>query len=333
MTHGSAGYFDSARGLAKLLNEAGLKVIKPAAFESGTFDEVKASEIRRFGVRVLFVLAWEEDIRAIASAIPGTGWAWVQVDKVGLGAKPMQGWLTIVPFLPSDLAQEFAEQVSIYTKRPPFNFTVSQDSVDLTYSVALYEAVMLYAHAATNMMLDGGNLLDGEAVTAAVRTATFTGVSGTLVALDKNGDRLASYEVLNYIFGADGAEYRGMTFKSTRTRGLQLQEHKGGYMYCSKYSKVAFSNESTVDACKDKCGGCYFVTYYAGLETDFAKRCYVFQSAVECGGLTGYTDGSGRGWTVPVGLYDRLQQQYKVYQEAVIWPGNTMEVPVDYVSG
>ena len=67
-----------------MFDEAGLKVIKPAAFESGKFNDVKASEIRRFGVRVVFVLAWEED--ATASAIPGGGWAWLQKYKAGLPA-------------------------------------------------------------------------------------------------------------------------------------------------------------------------------------------------------------------------------------------------------
>ena len=62
-------------------------MIKPAAFESGTFNEVKATEMRRFGVRVVFVLAWEEDILAIALAIQEAGWAWVQIEKVGPRAR------------------------------------------------------------------------------------------------------------------------------------------------------------------------------------------------------------------------------------------------------
>ena len=183
-----------------LKQQAELKVIKPAAFESGTFDEVKASEIRRLGVRVLFVLAWEEDILAIASAIPGAGWAWIQIDKVGLGANAMQGWLALVPFLRSDLAEAFTEQVSVYTESH-FNFSVSQDSVDPAYSAALYEAIMLYAHAATDVMSKAGSLQDGEAVTAAVRNTSFIGVGGTPVKLDSNGDRIQSYEVLNYALG------------------------------------------------------------------------------------------------------------------------------------
>ena len=197
MKHESAGYFESGLGLTKQLTEAGLTVIKPAAFESGTFNEVKATEMRRFGVRVVFVLAWEEDILAIALAIQEAGWAWVQIEKVGPGPQAMRGWLTIVPFLLS-IPEEFAKQVSVYSKSH-FNLTVSPDSVDLAFSAALYDAIMLYAHATTKMISKGGNLHDGEAVTAAVRSTTFTGVTGTVVALDSNGDRMDSYEVMNYV--------------------------------------------------------------------------------------------------------------------------------------
>ena len=171
-----AGYFESGLGLQKLLDEAGLKVIKPAAFETGKFSEAKASEIRRFGVRVVFVLAWEPDILAIASANPSPGWAWVQIDKVGPGpiSQAMEGWLTIVPFLPS-IPEGFTKQVTEHSLKS-FNITVSQDSVDLAYSAALYDAIMLYTHAATTVMSKGGDLRDGRVVTAAVRSTNFTGV-------------------------------------------------------------------------------------------------------------------------------------------------------------
>ena len=32
-----------------------------------------------------------------------------------------------------------------------------------------------------------------------------------------------------------------------------------------------------------------------------------------------------------MGLYDSNEQQYRAYEQAVVWPGNTMEVPVDFV--
>ena len=100
--------------------------------------------------------------------------------------------------------QAFAEQVSEYSKSR-FNITVDADSIDLTYSQTLYDAVMLYAHAATKVLSEGGDLRDGQAVTAAVRSTTFEGVGGSAVALDENGDRIESFEVMNYVVGADGS--------------------------------------------------------------------------------------------------------------------------------
>ena len=37
--------------------------------------------------------------------------------------------------------------------------------------------------------------------------------------------------------------------------------------------------------------------------------------------------------SVAVGMFDSVLQQYSAYEQAVVWPGNTMEVPTDYVSG
>ena len=82
---------------------------------------------------------------------------------------------------------------------------LSADRVDLTYSIALHDAVMLYAHAATKVLSEGGNLKDGQAVTAAVRSTTFEGVGTSKVALTNNGDRIESYEVMNYVVDSDGA--------------------------------------------------------------------------------------------------------------------------------
>ena len=49
------------------------------------------------------------------------------------------------------------------------------------------------------MLSAGGDLRDGEAVTAAMRNVSFTGVGGEVVALDSNGDRMQSYKVMNYV--------------------------------------------------------------------------------------------------------------------------------------
>ena len=112
----------------------------------------------------------------------------------------MAGWLSFRPFLGSS-PKAFAKQVSDYSKSH-FNISVRTDSVDLVYSAALYDAIMLYAYSAAKVLSEGGDLRDGEAVTAAMRNTTIEGVGGTAVALDSNGDRIYSYEVMNYIVKA-----------------------------------------------------------------------------------------------------------------------------------
>ena len=133
----------------------------------------------------------------------------------------MAGWLWLRPLLPSDGMQAFAEEVSYYAKSR-FNFTVSADSVDLTYSIALHDAIMLYAHAATKVLSEGGDLHDGRAVTAAVRSTTIKGVGGSVVALDQSGDRNESYEVMNYMAGNKDRSYGAKTFLYT---GLDQKLH------------------------------------------------------------------------------------------------------------
>ena len=58
--------------------------------------------------------------------------------------------------------------------------------------------------------------------------------------------------------------------------------------------------ESSLDACKKVCRGCWGLTYYAGLSTDFALRCYVYHTAARCGTLMNYAD-SGGGWVMDTG--------------------------------
>ena len=103
-----------------------------------------------------------------------------------------QGWLCLRSLLPSEGMQAFAEQVSNFT---PSNFGITADLVDIPHSVALYNAIWLYARAATKVLSEGGDLTDGKAVTAAVRNTTFEGAGNLAVDLNKNGDRVESYEV------------------------------------------------------------------------------------------------------------------------------------------
>ena len=61
-----------------------------------------------------------------------------------------------------------------------------------------------YAHAATKVLAEGGDVRDGLEVAKAIQNTTFTGAKGSTVALDKRGDRIESYELMNYVLWADG---------------------------------------------------------------------------------------------------------------------------------
>ena len=194
-------HFETRHSLAKQLAAAGMKVLKPAAFEPGNFKDAVLSEIRRSGIRIVAVLAYDADAQTVASrankeGMAQAGWAWLLTDD-RLVSTMAGGWLWFRTFLASDM-QAFAKQVSDYTKSH-FNISVFPDSVDLPYSAALYDAVMLYAHAATKVLTQGGDLHDGQAVTEAVRSTRFEGVGNSVVSLDKHGDRIQSYEMMNYI--------------------------------------------------------------------------------------------------------------------------------------
>ena len=182
--------------ITQKLQAAGITVLKEDNVEPSTIRYVKSS-----GIRVMLVLAYNEFTKTVAlrALMEGmsSGWVWITVRHI---MQPrFQGWLYIRPLLPSEGMQAFAEQVSDYTKSS-FNISLSADSVDLTYSVALHDAIMLYAHAATKVLSEEGNLHDGKAVANAIRSTTFEGVGGR-VALNQHGDRIESYEVMNYILG------------------------------------------------------------------------------------------------------------------------------------
>ena len=75
--------------------------------------------------------------------------------------------------------------------------------------------------------------------------------------------------------------------------------------------------------------------YYAGLKSDFAKHCYVYMSAAECGTLASCTETSNETdisvWSVLIAVYNSTVGELKADERAVVWPGNIMEAPKDYV--
>ena len=191
-------YFDSGLSLAKQLEASGNEVLKPAAFEPGSLKDAMLTEIRRSGFRIVFVLAFDADTQTVASLAHReemvTGFAWVTPGSEVLLVPALLGWIWVRPFLASGAMQAFALHVSHYSKSH-FNITVSPESVDLTHSAALYDAIMLYTHAAMKVLSEGGDLQDGVAVTAAMRSTMFAGAGDQIVSLDIAGDQI-EYEII-----------------------------------------------------------------------------------------------------------------------------------------
>ena len=133
----------------------------------------------------------------------------------------MQGWLWVKPLLSPEAMQAFAKQVNEYTKSHPtirlrteerswslqlqlLSEDPKSSGTQLEYAVALHDAVTLYAHAATKVLSQGGDLRNGTMVAETVRSTTIDGVGDRAVILDENGDRIVSYEVMNYVQGESG---------------------------------------------------------------------------------------------------------------------------------
>ena len=195
------------------------------------------------------------------------GWVWLSAGHwlnsrqlsrlLVVGEVSLQGWLFLQPLLPSQGMQAFREQVSHYTKTR-FNITISADAVDFTYSVALHDAVMLYAHAATKVLSEGGDLRDGQAVTKAIRSTTFEGVGGMAVALNKQGDRIESYEVMNYVLEDDVIRSVGVGVFKSMLR--QYQTNKRTVVWPGNTTKVPkdYVHARKIPSCGKTEGGKFY---------------------------------------------------------------------------
>ena len=199
-----------ASELTQRLQAAGIEVPGRFIFLPTSAQDQTLTDIKRTGFRIMIFALPAEQIKNLAlraeqELMTIHGWVWIVLADHEFHQRvvQMQGWLTVLPIVYSGGMQAFAKQVSDYSKSN-FNISINAGSVDLTYSVRLYDAIMLYAHAATKVMSEGGNLRDGKAVISAIRSARFVGVGNIPVALDKNGDRMESYEVINFVVGADG---------------------------------------------------------------------------------------------------------------------------------
>ena len=199
-------WYKSGAEIKRQLEDAGIRTKTPTAFDTGQENFIHSLHyIKRSGIRIILFLSYDTDLnRILSQAVPEQmvkNYAWILVEEPLNPTEQMQGFLFLRPLQPTQGMQAFAQQVSDYSNSS-FNITLAPDAVDLTYSTALYDAIMLYAHAANKVLEDGKDLHDGEVVTAVIRNLTIVGVGKRTVSLNSDGDRFESYEVMSYLLGA-----------------------------------------------------------------------------------------------------------------------------------
>ena len=181
-------------------------VVRPAlTFEAESFQSAALEEIRRSNVRVVIALACSSDTMTLALAarklgMTSRGWAWIgdvtvigaeQADMITSDAlienakDALHGWIYLAVFKKSSaIIDEFYEQVKDYGRRD-FNLSKDVTARDIdAFAASLYDAVFLFAHAATRMLSEGGDVQDGKLMVQTMHNISFDGIQGA-VALDK----------------------------------------------------------------------------------------------------------------------------------------------------
>ena len=209
LTSSEAVWFESGLRITQRLEAGGRMKVRTSNFkdEAGS-KKAQLREIKHSGYRIVILLAYTADILAIASLAEqdgmSAGYAWLLVEGSSTVSKAQLGWLYLTNFFQVDKRREFHSRVKDYDTMVRFNLSVDAKAPVDEFAAPLYDAIELYARAATKVLSDGGDVVDGTAVTAALRNTSFVGVEGVAVDIDGHGDRLGSYIAMSYVRGADG---------------------------------------------------------------------------------------------------------------------------------
>ena len=194
-------------------------VVVRVSFDSRSFKKSLLAPIADAQLRVVVALAYAPDLADVALAacdagMTARGWAWLALDTLSTaiacttdsalsGCVSMQsaslsgalvGWLFFEPLAqPSALFFErvrnaTADHFAMVSEVPILSMS--------TYAANLYDAILLYAHALSAVLLRGQSATNGSAVVSAMRQISFVGESGN-VRLTQSGDMLQSYALKN----------------------------------------------------------------------------------------------------------------------------------------
>ena len=104
-------------------------------------------------------------------------------------------------------------------------FNVSATSIS-QYAASLYNSVYLYAHAATQLLAEGGTANDGQALMSLLVNISFNGIEQRLVDLDQNGDAIEPYFIMNYIIDSAQQCMKGVEVGNYDAHPLDLYVQK-----------------------------------------------------------------------------------------------------------
>nr|XP_006817693.1 PREDICTED: speract receptor-like [Saccoglossus kowalevskii] len=97
----------------------------------------------------------------------------------------------------SDTYKDFRITVDEYLSRPPFNFESRTIRRDIPIEAAyLYDGVMLFAKAMTDVLNDGGDPYNGTAVIEYVKGRSYESITGTLGFIDNNGNAESNFTII-----------------------------------------------------------------------------------------------------------------------------------------
>jgi hypothetical protein len=171
--------------------------------------------------RVVLLVCYDRNIKRIAlqawrrkSLIgdpPGKGWAWIASSDIVAAEKAvlqpidipeaaaqiaLNGWLFFELAVPDDA--QFTAAVKVRTTAD-FNIPVDNAAPISSSAASLYDAIMLWAMACSNLTLDQCKTNPSNIVFQTILNTTFEGKSG-FVKLDDKGDAIpAAFSYWNYV--------------------------------------------------------------------------------------------------------------------------------------
>ena len=188
-------------------------------FDPGDNFESIVEGLARARCLVVLICSYDPDLGGFVWAIQQrgvmqAGWAWVSLwrnvvesaysEVVQLAIKAgrpvpdmsiFQGLLCLDFAITPDTAEYHEFEGEVRTAMRDFSIAVPSTAPVDSYAGALHDAVLLYAHAVAAVVQQGSSPSDTEAMLAAMKNASFDGITGRVQLDLKTGDRLVDSQV------------------------------------------------------------------------------------------------------------------------------------------